>query len=223
VEKNSGNCDNLRRHFMKKVLFLIIAVTLMTIFLACGKTDTGKGSGTAGKGDECFTALDCKTGYKCINGYCVDFSTDNDENTTFIQNTATPYCEKVEECNPEAFNNSFDDVENCSEEFISDMTDWYKEKSTECHKAYESLMTCVLELDCDDFNSQTGDNPCFQYMVSYYNLCEAEEPICSEGEKKCEGDWFYWCSEGKWYAVDCYESNQKICDENKGCVTEDLF
>ncbi|HSW59429.1 MAG TPA: hypothetical protein VLJ60_01455, partial [bacterium] len=39
------------------------------------------------------------------------------KNTSFIQNIATPYCEKVEECDPETFNNSFDDVENCSEEF----------------------------------------------------------------------------------------------------------
>jgi len=70
-------------------------------------------------------------------------------------------------------------------------------------------------------------------MIDYYNLCEAveepdeedsdEEPVCSEGEKKCEGDSFYWCVEGKWYAVDCYENNQKICDENKGCIAEDLF
>jgi hypothetical protein len=183
---------------MKKVLFLI-AVGLIIIFPSCGRIDTGS------------------------------------KNTSFIQNIATHYCEKVEECDHETFNNSFDDVENCSEEFISDTTDWYKGKSTQCHKAYEPLMTCMLELDCDDFShNQTDSNPCYDKMVDYYNLCEAteepdeedneeesdEEPVCSEGEKKCEGNWFYWCIEGKWYAVDCYENNQKICAENIGCVTE---
>ncbi|HQB11081.1 MAG TPA: hypothetical protein PLW37_14555, partial [bacterium] len=114
-------------------------------------------------------------------------------------------------------------------EFISDTTDWYKGKSTQCHKAYESLITCMVELDCDDFShNQTDSNPCYDKMVDYYNLCEAteepdEESVCSEGEKKCEGDSFYWCIEGKWYSQNCYENNQKTCDENKGCVTEDLF
>jgi hypothetical protein len=186
------------RYFMKKVLFQIITVGLIIIFSACGKADTGK------------------------------------KNTLLIQNTATPYCEKVEECNYEEFSSSFENIEDCTQDFIQKVTAWYKEKSNECHKTYESLMTCMLELDCYDFShNQTASNPCYNKMIDYYNLCEATEepdeeenndeelPVCSEGEKKCEGDSFYWCSGGKWYSTDCYENNQKICDENKGCVTED--
>jgi hypothetical protein len=213
------------RYFMKKVLFS--AVLVMVFFNSCEKIDTGKGDGTTKKGEECFSTLDCKTDQICVNGYCVNNKSTEDENDSFIQNLAEPYCTKYLECEPEEFGYDFSDIDECIEDFITEMTDWFENKTTACNNAFESSTRCMLALDCEEFNAYpTEDHTCYEEILNYYILCEEEdqdeeEDLCNDGEVKCENNIFMWCEDSDWKGIGC--NDNEVCDVNIGCVTEDLF
>jgi hypothetical protein len=228
---------------MKRALISLMFVLLIVVG-SCGGDDS---SSKGGVGESCTKTADCKDGLKCIDLVCVSDSgntgntgdTGDTGNTGDIGNSGkeeyswNDFCEILCEVEIECFSEDWEgyDVDGCIPVCLAEMASEVDEgdilDTNECREAFYKVYSCLAVYSCDvlaEDEECEEDCLCDSGWAKVESVCfspdDDDDDSCADGEKKCSGTTFMWCTGGIWATRDCKDSG-KICNETKGCITED--
>ncbi len=142
---------------------------------------------------ECVSTLDCRVNFICVDGTCVE-SDDSGEMGNAPLDLCRKLCEQEILCYWDEYEPGEEKeelaecIEYCSESIKEDLEE-ANEISKQCGKAYENLLKCIAELDCDEVEEYWDGEP----FEDSYPCDSIEEQMITECDwDEWEDDWDEW-------------------------------